>query len=165
MDAKTLVALEMLDALDDYLGRIEGDDKGSSHTINAITAEIKRQAAELVTLRAENASLKTVMIAAAEEIHAHWDAHCDAEGYGPQNLMRRLEEGIPSEYGYIAGAFESLRAEVAALRADAERWRAFLATRPQSTHEVICAAIDAARVEGGILRHPAGSASTWGGDD
>ena len=32
-----------------------------------------------------------------------------------------------------------------ALEADAERWRAFLSTRPPETHEVICAAIDAAR--------------------
>jgi len=65
---------------------------------------------------AEIANLKTVMIAAAEEIQAHWDAHCDAEGYGPANLMRRLEEGIPSQYGYTAGAFEQLRADNAALR-------------------------------------------------
>ena len=64
---------------------------------------------------AEIANLKTVMIAAAEEIQAHWEAHCDAEGYGPANLMRRLEEGIPSQYGYTAGAFEQLRAARAAL--------------------------------------------------
>lgn len=61
-------------------------------------------------------ALKTVMVAAAEEIARHWAAHCDAEGYGPQNLLRRLEEGIPSEYGYTAGAFEELRV-------DAERYR------------------------------------------
>lgn len=66
-------------------------------------------------LFSEITTLKTVMIAAAEEIHEHWDAHCDAEGYGPANLMRRLEEGIPSEYGYTAGAFAQLkqRAEAA----------------------------------------------------
>lgn len=74
-------------------------------------------------LRAENEKLRTVMVAAAEEIAAHWQAHCDADGYGPANLMRHLEEGIPSEYGYTAGAFESLRAEVAALRADALRYQ------------------------------------------
>lgn len=74
---------------------------------------------EIAALRAENDKLKTVMIAAAEEIQAHWNAHCDAEGYGPANLMRRLEEGIPSQYGYTAGAFAALRAEVAQLRADA----------------------------------------------
>lgn len=68
-------------------------------------------------LHDENAKLKTVMIAAAEEIHKHWSAHCDADGYGPANLMRRLEEGIPSEYGYTAGRFAELQAEVAALRA------------------------------------------------
>lgn len=62
-------------------------------------------------LTRENAALKTVMVAAAEEIHAHRQAHCDADGYGPQNLMRRLEEGIPSEYGYTAGAFAELKRE------------------------------------------------------
>lgn len=62
-------------------------------------------------------ALKTVMIAAAEEIQEHWDAHCDAEGYGPANLMHRLEEGIASEYGYTAGAFAKLTAERDDLRA------------------------------------------------
>jgi len=79
-------------------------------------ALIESQAAQI-------AALKTVMIAAAEEIASHWQAHCDAEGYGPQNLLRRLEEGIPSEYGYTAGAFAALTAERDALRADAERYR------------------------------------------
>lgn len=65
---------------------------------------------------AELSKMRTVMVAAAEEIAAHWDAHCDAEGYGPQNLMRRLEEGIPSEYGYTAGRFAELQAELSALR-------------------------------------------------
>jgi hypothetical protein len=51
-------------------------------------------------------NLQTVMIAAAEEIQKHWQVHCDAEGYGPTNLMHRLEQGIPAQYGYTAGAFE-----------------------------------------------------------
>lgn len=68
-------------------------------------------AAEITRLRAEAAELRSVMIAAAEEIQAHWPAHCDAEGYGPANLMRRLEDGIPSQYAYTAGDFERLRAE------------------------------------------------------
>lgn len=80
-------------------------------------------AAEITRLRAEAAELRSVMIAAAEEIQAHWPAHCDAEGYGPANLMRRLEEGIPSQYAYTAGDFERLRAEAEALRKDAERYR------------------------------------------
>lgn len=70
--------------------------------------------------RAKSAALKTVMIAAAEEIAAHWDAHCDAEGYGPQNLMRRLEEGIPSEYGYTAGRFAEMQDELSTLRGQLE---------------------------------------------
>lgn len=86
-----------------------------------ISALLRSQAAEIEALQKQIANLKTVMIAAAEEIHAHWDAHCDAEGYGPQNLMRRLEEGIPSEYGYTAGAFEALRADAERLEW-LERW-------------------------------------------
>lgn len=80
----------------------------------------KEAADEIERLTKENADLKTVMVAAAEEIQAHWSAHCDAEGYGPANLMRRLEEGIPSEYGYTAGTFERLTKERDALRLDAD---------------------------------------------
>lgn len=65
----------------------------------------------------DNANLRTVMVAAAEEIHAHWQAHCDSKGYGPANLQRRLEEGIPSEYGYTAGAFVELKAALEAAQA------------------------------------------------
>lgn len=66
-------------------------------------------AVELRRLHEENARLKTVMVAAAEEIAAHWDAHCDEEGYGPANLMHRLEKGIASEYAYKAGDFARLQ--------------------------------------------------------
>lgn len=71
---------------------------------------------DYLLLRNKIDSLKTVMIAAAEELHKHWDAHCDAEGYGPSNLMHRLEQGIPSEYLYKAGDFERLRQENMNLR-------------------------------------------------
>lgn len=67
---------------------------------------------------AEIANLKTTMIAAAEEIAAHWNAHCDAEGYGPANLMHRLERGIAAEYGYTAGNWARMTAERNALRAE-----------------------------------------------
>lgn len=83
-------------------------------------------AAEIERLRTENAHLKTVMVAAAEEIHAHWEAHCDVEGYGPANLTRRLEEGIPSEYAYTAGDFERLRKRLEEAEADARRLREVL---------------------------------------
>lgn len=78
-----------------------GAPPGCALALKAAVAEIRR-------IHTENAKLKTVMIAAAEEIGAHWDAHCDADGYGPVNLMRRLEEGIPSEYCYTAGAWAKL---------------------------------------------------------
>jgi hypothetical protein len=73
---------------------------------------LAQEANDLAALKAENENLKTVMIAAAEEISAHWEAHCDADGYGPATLLRRLEKGIPSEYGYTAGAFAKLKAEL-----------------------------------------------------
>ena len=98
------------------------DHKGSLVTTNRPIA-LREAAAEITRLREDNKKLsdkaevlRSVMIAAAEEIQAHWPAHCDAEGYGPANLMRRLEEGIPSQYAYTAGDFERLRAEAEALR-------------------------------------------------
>lgn len=91
------------------------DMQGLSQEFEALVAE--RDAAQR-----DNAKLRTVMIAAAEEISAHWDAHCDAEGYGPANLMHRLEQGIPSEYGYTSGAFAELKAERDALKAESLLW-------------------------------------------
>ena len=41
----------------------------------------------------EIARLRSIMAAAADEIEEHWDAHCDAEGFGPVNLVRRLRTG------------------------------------------------------------------------
>ncbi len=91
--------------------------------VERLTAEIASLVARLDELQtnerrliAEISDLHTVMIAAAEEIQEHWEAHCDEEGYGPAKLMRRLEHGIPSQYGYTAGAFAALTAERDALR-------------------------------------------------
>jgi hypothetical protein len=86
---------------------------GSNPEISERTAAtIYEAAAALEAQAAQIAELKSVMIAAAEEISAHWDAYCDAEGYGgPSNLMHRLEQGIPSQYGYTAGRFAELIAE------------------------------------------------------
>lgn len=68
-------------------------------------------AARITALENENQNLRSVMIAAAEEISAYWDAHCDADGYGPANLQHRLEQGIPSQYAYTAGDFARVKAE------------------------------------------------------
>lgn len=92
--------------------------------------ECIKQAERIAELEVEIADFHTTMFAAAVEIHEHWDAHCDAEGYGPANLMHRLERGISSQYGYDAKTLQrveaerdQLRAEVERLRADAERYQ------------------------------------------
>ena len=89
-------ALRLADRLDLYAA---GDDH---------QRDTEQASAELRRLHEENQRLKTVMIAAAEELAKHWEAHCDAEGYGPVNLLRRLEKGIAAEYGYTAGSFARL---------------------------------------------------------
>ena len=81
-----------------------------AEAINAVEAELER-------LRADGENLRTLCVAAAEEIHQHWEAHCDAEGYGPTNLMHRLEKGIPAQYSYKAGDFARLKEENERLRA------------------------------------------------
>lgn len=91
-------ALRLADAIDPFTRKF----------LDNLTCTVA--AAELRRLHEENARLKTVMVAAAEEIAAHWDAHCDEEGYGPANLMHRLEKGIPAQYGYKAGDFARLQA-------------------------------------------------------
>lgn len=60
---------------------------------------------EVTRLAQENLRLRTVMMAACEEIGEHWEAHCDADGYGPQSLMRHLKDGT----GYYAGMVEKIR--------------------------------------------------------
>ena len=97
----------------------------------------------IAELEKEIADLHTTMFAAAVEIQAHWDAHCDAEGYGPANLMHRLERGIASQYGYDAKTLQrieaerdQLRAEVKRLSPDAERWAALRASNLQMVMQI-----------------------------
>lgn len=85
---------------------------------------IAAMAAELEQARGEIIDLHTTMMAAAVEIQEQWSAHCDEEGYGPANLMHRLEHGIASQYGYTAETLvrtedrlEALRTELAAIKA------------------------------------------------
>lgn len=86
-----------------------------SGDVTQLKAEHKH---EVDALRAENENLRTVMMAAAVEITEHWDAHCDDEGYGPANLLRRLENGYPAQYGYDAQSYVRLEKERDALRAE-----------------------------------------------
>lgn len=84
----------------------------------ALIKDLEAAQSRITELEAENENLRTVMIAAAEEIKLHWEAHCDpVEGMGPVNLLRRLECGIPAEYGYKAGNFRRLMYRVKALEA------------------------------------------------
>jgi len=82
---------------------------------------LRKQSARIAELEAERDNLHTTMLAAAVEIQAHWDAHCDAEGYGPANLMHRLERGIASLYGYDAKTLQRVETERDQLRAEVER--------------------------------------------
>lgn len=96
--------------------------------INELREQNAKLEAEVQALREEVGRLHSTMIAAAEEIHEHWDAHCDEEGYGPSNLMYRLEKCVDADYpGYTAGAFARLEQEVAALEEENGLLRAELA--------------------------------------
>ena len=59
--------------------------------------ELRRLNDEIEQLRKENAELRTIMMAAAKEITSQWEAHCDEEGYGPVNLINKLENTIVSD--------------------------------------------------------------------
>jgi hypothetical protein len=53
--------------------------------------------------------MASTMKAAAAEIEAHWDAHCDKEGYGPTNLIERLKgENLKLGYACYPGHCVSL---------------------------------------------------------
>lgn len=124
---------------------------------------IRQQSERIAELEAERDNLHATMFAAAVEIQAHWDAHCDAEGYGPSHLMHRLERGIASLYGYDAATLQrveterdQLREEVERLNPNAERWEwtadgnnfdevFALLTDPKLTTYELTRAVDAAR--------------------
>ena len=102
-------ALRLADVLEDIFIPVIVDRQRAAAELRRLYQLAMDQHTEIYGLRAEVRLLKTVMVAAAEEIAAHWDAHCDEEGYGPANLMHRLEKGIASEYAYKAGDFARLQ--------------------------------------------------------
>ncbi len=97
-------------------GQMCGSEQYRLITSGLAFEDLQNAAAELRRLHEENKKLKTVMVAAAEEISSRWDAHCDEEGYGPVNLLRRLEEGVAVDYWYTAGAFLDLERKLIRLR-------------------------------------------------
>ena len=130
---------ELIEELDDlYLYRSGQHESLNDAYANGRDDQREEDQERIASLEAEVADLHTTMMAAAVEIQEHWDAHRDAEGYGPANLMHRLERGIASQYGYDAKTLlraeaerDKLRAEVERLRADAERWTALRASNFQ----------------------------------
>lgn len=85
---------------------------------NDLAESHAKQVIEIAKLNSDCDNYCTVMIAAAEEIKRVWESHCDEEGYGPQNLLLRLERGIPAQYGYTAGAFEADELKIKTLESE-----------------------------------------------
>jgi cell division protein FtsB len=116
-------ALRLADVLDKMRGPYLGDGVNPGVHAYQLAALLRTQAASIAELEAEIANLHTTMMAAAVEIQAQWFAHCDSEGYGPANLMHRLERGIASKYGYDAKTLQRVESERDQLRAEVERLR------------------------------------------
>lgn len=52
----------------------------------------------IANLEDENRKLRSMCKEAASEIAEVWEAHCDHMGYGPTNLMARLEGKLPPDF-------------------------------------------------------------------
>lgn len=105
----------MSDTLPKWLHHIDEEDiklllQSEKGIINQFTRWVSEPSkvlalqAEVTRLAQENLRLRTVMLAAHEEISEYWDSHCDPEGYGPQSLVRHLREGT----GYYPGHLSKL---------------------------------------------------------
>lgn len=142
-------ALRLAEAITDYSRRgFETEEQAklrrmASHKEAA--ALLRQQAERIAELEKEISDLHTTMMAAAVEIQEHWGAHCDAEGYGPANLMHRLERGIASQYGYDAKTLLRVQAERDQLRAEVERLHGLCVEQAQELIDRPVKAIDHAR--------------------
>jgi hypothetical protein len=69
------------------------------------------------SLREENERMKTTLVAGAELIKENWDKLCDEDGYGPQNLLLRMDGTLSTSgySGYSAGNFAKQGARIAQL--------------------------------------------------
>lgn len=123
---------------DPYDGRLGPDGKFMWLRLEYAFLGYQAAQARIEALEKKIDDLKTVMVAAAEEIYEHWDAHCDKEGYGPANLMNRLERGLASTYScYSPGAFAALHKKVADLEAAIKQTGNYTASdteQPKSVH-------------------------------
>jgi hypothetical protein len=110
----------------------------SASDLVALVAEVEDLRLRVRASEVANERWVQTAWAAAEEIEAFWSAHCDADGYGPVNLVRRLR-GKPQNYGTPM--------EVAVAKAkDEERKRALdiiHAAIAQSTEAELIAALRA----------------------
>ena len=52
---------------------------------------MKEEEAVISDIEAENIVLRSMCYRAALEIESQWEHHCDEDGYGPVNLIRRLK--------------------------------------------------------------------------
>ena len=100
-----------------YRGGFLDDEEIMKYARAAVMADREQSQARITALEAEIEGLHTTMMAAAVEIQEHWGAHCDEDGYGPANLMRRLERRIDGGYGYSAKTVVQMDARIAALKA------------------------------------------------
>lgn len=83
--------------------RLLTSDKGVIRQFARWVSEPNKVAAlesEVTRLSQEILRLRTVQLRAHDEIKDFWDAHCDADGAGPQSLVRHLREGTGYYPGY-----------------------------------------------------------------
>lgn len=118
LDQMVLDATRKEMRLETELASLRAENELKDKRIAVLTEEVQELdesetdlALRLRKCEEENERLKTTLVAGAELIKENWDKLCDEEGYGPQNLLLRMDgtlntSGYP---GYSSGEFEKLR--------------------------------------------------------
>jgi len=83
----------LLDALTSATVSVEAERDARLRAEREADRQIDRIEIENARLRDDVARLRSIMLAAAEEIEEVYDAHRDAEGCGPESLLRALRSG------------------------------------------------------------------------
>lgn len=100
-------AEEILQALKLVIGKDVNE-----YAIPVLNTIIKKHESEQISSKEQECQrLRTTLVAGAELIKENWSKLCDEDGYGPQNLLLRMDgtlntSGYP---GYSSGEFEKLR--------------------------------------------------------